>query len=260
MCHQTRESVVLVDTAMPEGYPEAIPDEKTAIFTGRWIKDYVEALKDLGYEPEQVTKILITHKHNDHSGQIGRFPNAKVYINRIETVTDELKNIDNIVPVDFVSGPYYNFKRSEIIVEGIRMIPAPGQTYGNSIIIAENEGLFYMFHDDIHLARSTQNQIIEFIKNNPTVYLSTHSPQGRENLEAKRVMDLDNPPATIYPEEDFTFDEGTGKYICSICGYIYNPEEGDPKNGIPAGTPFDELPDDWHCPRCRQGKDKFNKA
>lgn len=52
----------------------------------------------------------------------------------------------------------------------------------------------------------------------------------------------------------------TGKYVCSVCGYVYDPEIGDPQNGIPAGTKFEDLPDDWHCPRCKQGKDKFNKA
>ena len=47
------------------------------------------------------------------------------------------------------------------------------------------------------------------------------------------------------------------KYVCSICGYIYDPEAGDPDRGIAAGTPFEALPDDWTCPLCRMGKDKF---
>lgn len=54
--------------------------------------------------------------------------------------------------------------------------------------------------------------------------------------------------------------EATGKYVCSICGYVYNPEIGDKEHGIPAGTPFEELPDDQKCARCRPDKDKFNKA
>ena len=44
--------------------------------------------------------------------------------------------------------------------------------------------------------------------------------------------------------------EATGKYVCSICGYVYDPEIGDEEHGIPAGTPFEELPDDWKCARC----------
>ncbi|HJC41970.1 MAG TPA: rubredoxin [Candidatus Intestinimonas pullistercoris] len=42
-----------------------------------------------------------------------------------------------------------------------------------------------------------------------------------------------------------------------MCGYIYDPEAGDPDRGIAAGTPFEALPDDWTCPLCRMGKDKF---
>ncbi len=47
------------------------------------------------------------------------------------------------------------------------------------------------------------------------------------------------------------------KYQCIPCGYIYNPEEGDTMSGIDAGTPFEDLPDDWLCPICGVGKDQF---
>ena len=49
-------------------------------------------------------------------------------------------------------------------------------------------------------------------------------------------------------------------YECTACGYIYNPAEGDPEHGIPEGTPFEKLPDDWVCPLCGVGKDSFEKA
>jgi rubredoxin len=49
------------------------------------------------------------------------------------------------------------------------------------------------------------------------------------------------------------------KYKCLVCGYIYNPEEGDPDNGIAPGTSFDDLPDTWVCPECGVGKDQFEK-
>jgi len=50
------------------------------------------------------------------------------------------------------------------------------------------------------------------------------------------------------------------KYECTACGYIYDPAEGDPDNGVPKGTPFDQLPDDWVCPVCSVGKDEFEKV
>lgn len=47
------------------------------------------------------------------------------------------------------------------------------------------------------------------------------------------------------------------KYRCLVCGYIYDPSEGDPDNGIPPETPFEELPEDWICPVCGAEKDMF---
>lgn len=47
------------------------------------------------------------------------------------------------------------------------------------------------------------------------------------------------------------------KYECTVCGYIYDPELGDPDNGIKPGTAFEDLPDDWVCPECGAGKDAF---
>lgn len=49
------------------------------------------------------------------------------------------------------------------------------------------------------------------------------------------------------------------KYKCIVCGYIYDPEEGDPDAGISPGTPFDELPHDWVCPVCGVSKDDFEE-
>lgn len=47
------------------------------------------------------------------------------------------------------------------------------------------------------------------------------------------------------------------KYECSVCGYIYDPEKGDPDGGIKPGTPFEEIPEDWVCPVCGVGKSEF---
>lgn len=49
------------------------------------------------------------------------------------------------------------------------------------------------------------------------------------------------------------------KYVCSVCGYVYDPEDGDPDNGIAPGTSFDDLPDDWTCPLCGAEKGLFEK-
>ena len=268
----TGDEVILVDTGLPAGTPEEVPDEKSFGFTGRDICTYMEAFAALGYKPEQVTKILLTHRHADHSGELKSFPNAKIYVNADETSAAELQGLENLVPVSFTDGAYYNFPESQTIIPGVTMIKAKGHTNGNSIIIVENDGLFFMLHgdityvdealyldklsvvfDDLAAARETQNRIREFIRNHPTVYCGTHTPQGYENLEAKRVMDLDNPAPTVLAEVDCSARKASGKYVCSVCGYVYDPAEHD-------GAAFEDLPEDWICPRCRQPKEKFNKA
>lgn len=268
----TGDEVILVDTGLPSGTPEEVSDEKSLAYTGEDICSYMEAFAALGYRPQQVTKILLTHKHADHSGELHSFPNAKIYVNADEMGVDELKNIPNLVPVHFTDGPYFNFPASQKIADGIFFIKAKGHTNGNSLIVAEKEGKFYMFqgdityvdealyenklsivYDDLPAARETLNRVREFVSNHPTVYLSTHSPQGYENLEAERVMDLDHPVPTVLAQVNFAEKKASGKYICSICGYVYDPAEHE-------GVAFENLPADWRCPRCKQSKEKFNKA
>lgn len=268
----TGDEVILVDTGLPAGTPEENPDENSFAFTGKDICSYMEAFSALGYKPEQVTKILLTHRHSDHSGELKSFPNAKIYVNEDELSADELQGISNIVPVKFTDGAYYNFPASQKICDSIYFIKAKGHTNGNSIVIVENNGLYYMIHgdityvdealyenklsvvfDDIKAARETLDRVREFVRNHPTVYCGTHTPQGYENLEANRVIDLDNPVKTVLAEVTFSEKELTGKYICSVCGYVYDPAEHN-------GVAFEDLPDDWKCPKCKQAKEKFNKA
>ena len=268
----TGKEVILVDTGLPAGTPEEKPDENSLGFTGFDICSYMEALNNLGYKPDRITKILLTHRHSDHSGELRSFPNAKIYVNAEETSAEELKGLNNIIPVNFTDGTYYNFPESQKITDGVFFIKAKGHTNGNSIVIVEDGGLFYMLHGDITYidealylnklsvvyddkksARETMDRVREFIKNHPTVYCGTHTPQGYENLEAKRVMNLDNPVETILADVNFSVFKKTGRYVCSICGYVYDPAEH-------GGVAFEDLPDDWKCPKCKQPKSKFNPA
>lgn len=58
-------------------------------------------------------------------------------------------------------------------------------------------------------------------------------------------------------EHEYVFDGQC--WVCVICGFTYNPEEGDPAMGIPPGTPFEDLPEDYKCPICNAGKEYFKK-
>ena len=48
------------------------------------------------------------------------------------------------------------------------------------------------------------------------------------------------------------------RYVCIICGYVYDPAVGDAESGIEPGTPFEDLPEDWVCPICSVGKEHFD--
>ena len=266
----TGSEVILVDTGVPEDFPFGAPTPDATIYVGSKIKSYLEALADLGYRPEQVSKILITHKHADHTGMLGAFPKAEIICSAAEAEADEIKPFHPTVAT-FQDGPYFEFPASQKIADGVTYLPAPGHTTGNCIVAVETDGLFYLLHGDVTYtdvalyenklsvvfedqaaARETLDRVRAFCAARPTVYLGTHPPEALESLAAHRVVDLANPPAVIPPGE-IVFKTATGKYVCSVCGYVYDPAEHD-------GVAFEDLPAEWRCPRCKQPKAKFNPA
>ena len=203
----TGSEVILVDTGFNTGMATPAKKLGAPLYMGEKIADYMEAFAAMGYKPEQVTKILITHKHPDHTAALQYFPDAKVYISPEDADAMKLEG-GNIIRAQY-GEPYKNFPNAQQVADGIWFIEAKGHTNGNSIIIAENDGLYYMFHGDVtycdaalkanklsivfedkDAARQTLDRVREFIKDNPTIYLSTHCPEGYENLEMKRVMKL----------------------------------------------------------------------
>ncbi|VUT24787.1 MAG: Rubredoxin [Candidatus Methanolliviera sp. GoM_asphalt] len=100
-----------------------------------------------------------------------------------------------------------------------------GEVVGAEVIDEYEEPMTYAYYHKVKRGRSP--------KNAPT-YIKEEKEEKKEVLK-------------------------TAKYRCSVCGYVYNPEKGDPDSGIDPGTPFEELPDDWVCPVCGVGKDQFKK-
>ena len=91
----------------------------------------------------------------------------------------------------------------------------------------------------------------EFVRNQSKAHLSIHTPQGYENLESKRVMDLDNPVPTLFADIDISKQTTSGKYALSA------------DVSMPRGTnrvTLEDLPTDWKCTRCKQSKERSNKA
>jgi flavin reductase (DIM6/NTAB) family NADH-FMN oxidoreductase RutF/rubredoxin len=91
-----------------------------------------------------------------------------------------------------------------------------------------------------------------------------YSPKNSPTFIDKSVLDAELPPVSKVDEHEedhehkYIFD---GKcWVCVICGFTYNPEEGDPSVGIPPGTRFEDLPEDYKCPICNASKEYFKEA
>lgn len=70
---------------------------------------------------------------------------------------------------------------------------------------------------------------------------------------------MKEPNSVKYLLENTMAVNNMDKYQCNVCGYIYDPEKGDPTQSVPPDTPFEDLPDDWTCPECGAGKEEFTK-
>ena len=159
----TGNEVILVDTGFAPGTP----------FKGYTvINDYIPALEAAGYKPEQVSKILVTHKHPDHTGMLSAFPNAKIYIGPDDADALKLTG-DNVIRATYSDGVYY-------MLHG-------DVTYVDAALHANKLSIVF---EDLAAARETLDRVREFVKNNPTIYLSTHTPEGVANLEGKIIMKL----------------------------------------------------------------------
>ncbi len=67
--------------------------------------------------------------------------------------------------------------------------------------------------------------------------------------------------APTYIKEEIKKEvEKMAKYRCEVCGYVYDPEKGDPDGGIAPGTKFEDIPNDWVCPVCSASKDEFERV
>ena len=106
--------------------------------------------------------------------------------------------------------------------------------------ISDEEPLTYQYYREKYKMYSP--------KNSPT-YIE------KSLLEAEPVVSTTEIKEEEEPEHEHIFDGQS--YVCVICGFTYNPEEGDPSMGIAPGTPFEDLPEDYKCPICNASKEYF---
>lgn len=110
-----------------------------------------------------------------------------------------------------------------------------GKMIQNGMIDESKEPLTYSFYRDVKKGLAP--------KNAPTYINKEKAEEKPKETKADRS---DKPVGSVYS--------------CDLCGYEYDPAEGDPDNGIPPGTPFEDLPEDWTCPICGAGTEDFSEV
>jgi flavin reductase (DIM6/NTAB) family NADH-FMN oxidoreductase RutF/rubredoxin len=89
----------------------------------------------------------------------------------------------------------------------------------------------------------------------PMTYEYYHAVKGGYSPKTAPTYESESDQKKKQPTEENKMES----YVCSVCGYVYDPEQGDPDSGIAPGTAFEDLPDDWVCPVCGAGKEAFEK-
>ncbi|MBP6915165.1 MAG: flavin reductase [Smithellaceae bacterium] len=119
-----------------------------------------------------------------------------------------------------------------------------------SFIEAEVENEMSCGTHTIFFAKAVEADIIG--EGEPLTYAYYQSVKGGKSSQNAPTYIQDEPKAK-------TTSKVSARYVCSICGYIYDPEKGDPDGGIAPGTAFEDIPDSWTCPICGAEKAKFEK-
>jgi len=93
-------------------------------------------------------------------------------------------------------------------------------------------------------------------KGKPMTYSYYHQVKG--GRASKNAPTYQGTAEKTLPKTEQGRKENMQNYVCEVCGYVYDPEKGDPDNGVQPGTTFKDLPADWVCPVCGAGKDQFS--
>jgi N-acyl homoserine lactone hydrolase len=179
-------------------------------------------LSALGYSPEDVRCVILTHLHGDHVGGLGHFPRSEILVHRPEF--DSAKGVAGqtrgFLPqhwpewfsprlYDFDERAYGPFQQSRPLSEAadVTIVATPGHTKGHVSVVVEEEGrALFLAGDtsysealmldgaidgvtpDLRAARDTLHRIREFTRQQPVVYLPSHDPEAGERLEARQVV------------------------------------------------------------------------
>lgn len=104
----------------------------------------------------------------------------------------------------------------------------------------------------IFLGRVVECEVLKAAE--PMTYAYYHTVKGGKSPKSAptyQPVETPKPPAAPTAK--------SARYTCTVCGYVYDPEKGDPEGNVPPGTRFEDLPEGWVCPVCGAGRDQFAK-
>ena len=119
--------------------------------------------------------------------------------------------------------------------------------YTVGFIEAEVEGELDCGTHTIFLGKVVEADLVG--EGKPMTYAYYQNVKGGKSPKTAPTYDQDAAAAKPKP--------AAARYVCTVCGYVYDPEKGDPDSGIAPGTRFEEIPDSWNCPVCGAEKSKF---
>jgi len=118
----------------------------------------------------------------------------------------------------------------------------------DSEVISDDEPLTYDYYREKYKMLAPKNAPTYIEKDKLDEEEATAIPENKPENKSKPESKVEKKETNV-----------ASSYTCTICGFQYNPEEGDPTMGIQPGTPFEDLPDDYKCPICNAGKDYFKE-
>ena len=139
--------VILVDTGRQESPSDAKSRPGSHAPTREQNHNYIKALYALGYRPEQVTRIIVTHRQPCHTAALNCFPQAKIYISAQEAAT--LNLCGNNIVITACPQRYHDFARAQKVTDGIYYVEDERHDSPHDIVIIEDHGHHYMIHSDL---------------------------------------------------------------------------------------------------------------
>lgn len=231
------EGMIVVDTgetartAEPGYFPRWQPYYKIAVrFQVLPEQEIGIQLKQMGIQPKDIKKVILTHMHTDHAGGLHHFPESKIHMYMPEYqrtrgfrgkvdgyLPHRMPNWLSPIPIEFNNGTMGSFDKSwNVTSKGdVKVVPTHGHTPAHVSVIYKMEDIHYFLAGDTsyseqnllgkiadgvspdpNQAINTMQTILDFAKQFPSVYLPTHDPDAESRLKNKQILQIGNKQPT----------------------------------------------------------------